>query len=97
MSEMLELPKFASEAEEAQWWYDHREERAEAFVKASLEGRVTQGAMMRRGIVRTPSVMVSHEDYAVAKRLAEKKGVPHEAYLKGLVHEALEREQQLVG
>jgi len=97
MSEMQKIPKFASEAEEAQWWYDHREERAEAFVKASHEGRVTQGAMVRRGLVRTPTVMIPSEDFADAKMLAEKKGVHHEIYIQGLVHEAIQREKQLVG
>jgi predicted DNA binding CopG/RHH family protein len=97
MSEMQRIPKFASEAEEAQWWYDHREERAEAFVKASREGRVTQGAMVRRGLVRTPTVMIPSEDFADAKMLAEKKGVHHETYIQSLVHEAIQREKQLVG
>lgn len=97
MSEKIQLPAFANEAEEAQWWYDNREARADAFVKASREGRVTQGAMVRRGLVRTPTVMIPAEDFADAKALAEKKGVHHETYIQGLVHEALQREKQLVG
>jgi hypothetical protein len=31
LADKLKLPKFASEAEEAQWWYDHREEVNKAF------------------------------------------------------------------
>ena len=97
MIKRRELPAFANEAEEAQWWYDNREKHAEEFIQAMDAGLVTRGAMVRRGLVRTPSVLISHEDHAVAKMLAEKKGVPHETYIQTLVHEALQREKQLVG
>jgi predicted DNA binding CopG/RHH family protein len=96
MSEKLQLPAFANEDEEAQWWYDNREKHAEEFVQASRAGRVTQGAMVKRGLVRTPTIMISHADFADAKVLADKKGMDHETYIQSLVHEALEREKQLV-
>ncbi len=97
MNKRRELPAFANEAEEAQWWYDNREKHAEEFVQAMKDGLVTQGAMVRRGLVRTPTVMIPSEDFADAKMLAEKKGVHHEIYIQGLVHEAIQREKQLVG
>ena len=97
MIKRRELPAFANEDEEAQWWYDNREQHAEEFVQAMQEGLVTRGAMVRRGLVRTPTVLIPHEDYADAKMLAEKKGMDHDAYIQSLVHEALQREKQLVG
>jgi len=97
MSERRELPVFANEDEEAKWWYDNREQHAEEFLQAAREGRVTRGAMIRRGLVRTPSILIPSEDLADAKMLAEKKGIHHETYLRNLVHEALQREKQLVG
>jgi predicted DNA binding CopG/RHH family protein len=97
MTERRELPPFANEDEEAKWWYDNREQHAEEFAQAMREGRVTKGAMIRRGLVRTPTVMIPAGDYAEAKRLAEKKGLDHQTYIQSLVHEALEREKQLVG
>jgi len=97
MIKRRELPAFANEADEAQWWYDNREQHAEEFVQAMKEGLVTRGAMVGRGLVRTPTVLIPHEDYADAKMLAEKKGIPHETYIQKLVHEALQREKQLVG
>ena len=39
MADKLKIPAFASEAEEAQWWYDHREEVAKAFEEAAARGR----------------------------------------------------------
>jgi hypothetical protein len=97
MIKRRELPAFANEAEEAQWWYDHREKHAEEFVQAMKDGQVTRGAMVRRGLVRTPTVLIPSQDYADAKVLAEKKGVSHDTYIQNLVHEALQREKQLVG
>jgi predicted nucleic acid-binding Zn ribbon protein len=97
MNKRRELPAFANEAEEAQWWYDNREKHAEEFVQAMKDGRVTRGAMVRRGLVRTPTVMIPAADFADAQALAEKKGMSHGTYIQGLVHEALQREKQLVG
>jgi predicted DNA binding CopG/RHH family protein len=97
MSERRKLPAFANEDEEAKWWYDNREQHAEEFLQAAREGRVTRGAMIRRGLVRTPSVMIPSNDMEDAKMLAEKKGVAPETYIQHLVHEALQREKQLVG
>lgn len=97
MIKRRELPAFANEDEEAQWWYDNREQHAKEFIQAMDEGLVTRGAMVQRGLIRTPSVTIPAEDFADAKALAEKKGISHETYIQGLVHEALQREKQLVG
>ena len=35
------IPKFNSEEEEANWWYDHREETADWFVEAYERGETT--------------------------------------------------------
>lgn len=41
------IPKFASEAEEAEWWYDHREEIAADMLAAVREGRNGIGTLGR--------------------------------------------------
>jgi hypothetical protein len=41
------IPKFATEAEEANWWFDHREEIADDIVAASREGRLSEGIKAR--------------------------------------------------
>jgi hypothetical protein len=42
------IPAFANEAEEAQWWFDHRKETAADMLKASREGRLGPGSVARR-------------------------------------------------
>jgi hypothetical protein len=41
------IPKFESEAEEARWWYENREELAQDFVNAVREGRSGPGSVAR--------------------------------------------------
>ncbi len=41
------LPKFANEAEEAQWWYDHRDEIGADLVAAMRQGRNGIGTLGR--------------------------------------------------
>jgi hypothetical protein len=41
------LPQFKDEAEEARWWYEHRDEVAEDMVKAIREGRTGPGSVAR--------------------------------------------------
>ena len=41
-------PKFATEAEEAQWWYDNREAVSDELVRASREGRLGEGPKARQ-------------------------------------------------
>jgi hypothetical protein len=47
MADKIIIPAFASEAEEAQWWFDHREETGRALVEAVREGRNGIGTLGR--------------------------------------------------
>jgi predicted metal-dependent hydrolase len=60
----LKIPKFASEAEEARWWFENEDLIAKEFEKAAAEGRLKRGGVRRllaeRGIplpesVKTPT------------------------------------------
>ncbi|HZL26922.1 MAG TPA: hypothetical protein VFC39_10355 [Acidobacteriaceae bacterium] len=42
------IPAFASEAEEADWWFDNRKETAADLLKASREGRLRPSSLARR-------------------------------------------------
>ena len=42
------MPKFSSEAEEAEWWFSHREEIAQDVVDASTKGNLGGGSLARR-------------------------------------------------
>lgn len=33
------VPRFRTEAEEAQWWYDNREKHADEFIEAMRAGK----------------------------------------------------------
>lgn len=43
----LKVPRFATEAEEAKWWYDNEELIADEFEKAAKEGRLGRGGIRR--------------------------------------------------
>ena len=47
IADRLAVPKFASEAEEAEWWYDHRDEHGEITL-----GRWKKAAQSRQGSSR---------------------------------------------
>ena len=91
MSERKQLPTFESEAEEAKWWYDNREEHDAAFARAIREGRARWGKLEDR-IAEAKSIRLDAEDEARARELARKQGLEYGAYVKALVHRALERE-----
>jgi hypothetical protein len=93
------VPRFKSESEEAQWWFDHREETAGWLEKAIVEGRTTSlaGILQKRreaGPTPTVSIRIDPADVTRARVLAEKRGLRYQTYLKMLLHEALERENR---
>ena len=97
-----EIPKFRSEAEEAEWWYQHRKETARWMEEAMAAGRTTtlskvlERARRRTSVASTVSIPIDPGDVARARTLAAKKGMRYETYLKRLVHEALTREEKRV-
>jgi len=82
-------PRFKNESQEAAWWDAHPEFLAEQFEKASREGRLL------RGIPRSKSVTIRIplRDLEAAQRLADKKGLPYQTYMKMLLHQALDKER----
>jgi len=87
------VPKFDTEAEEAKWWYDNREQHAEDL---SREGkRMTREVLMKRiEVSKSVPIHVRLDacDLQLARELAERKGLPYQTYIKSLLHEALARE-----
>lgn len=88
------LPAFASEAEEAAWWYENREKHDEDFAKAFEEGRVRRGGVVQRleAARKAATLTLPAEDALTAVMLAEKKGIEVQVYLNELIHEALIKE-----
>jgi predicted DNA binding CopG/RHH family protein len=99
MRKKLSIPKFKSEAEEAQWWYNHRDQTAKTIVEAVEKGRTTtlsailHEARQRSGPTPTVSIRIDPDDLSRARLFASRKGLRYQTYLKMLLHEALLKEE----
>jgi predicted DNA binding CopG/RHH family protein len=97
MSQKLDIPVFATEAEEADWWYDHRELVEDEFHAAFAEGRVKQGVPLppSERMVQT-TIRLDANDSKKAHAIAAKRGLQYETYLEMLVHQELEQTTEAV-
>jgi predicted DNA binding CopG/RHH family protein len=102
------VPAFASEAEEAAWWYENRKSHDKEFAAAVENGdaQVLTGQKLRERIeaskAKMPAQMISlrvpEADLVLARRQAEQKGLPYQTYIKSLLHETLAaREKRKAG
>src|SRR6266851_4785043 len=92
MSDKIVVPHFASESEEAEWWFAHREEHGEIMAKAMEEGRtMSLKQMLDRHGLEMPRVAVKFdlEDVARARAQAQSRGIDYEDYMRELLHQAL--------
>lgn len=97
-------PAFATEAEEAEWWFQNRKVHEKELVAAARTGEaqiLTKERLMERVAAsrKTPSPVVAlripQSDLALARKQAEEKGLPYQTYIKSLLHETLtERERR---
>jgi predicted DNA binding CopG/RHH family protein len=91
------MPKFANEAEEADWWAS-REGRE--FVKQKSQqakkGNPPKGSGLVTKLNRTASVQIAlrlpEPDVSKAREIATRKGIGYQTLLKMLIHEGLGRE-----
>jgi predicted DNA binding CopG/RHH family protein len=90
------IPKFATEQEEANWWYENRQMVEDEFRKTMREGTIRRGTAEHLAQAsresRNITIRVPVVDIDRARELAEKKGIGYQTYMKMLLHEALERE-----
>ena len=97
----LKIPNFATEAEEAKWWFENDDLIFKKFEKAAKEGRLGRGGVRRlfadRGIpfkepkpTPTTTIRLDPDDIAEARVQAAKRGLRYQTYLKMIIHEALE-------
>ena len=94
----ITMPKFANEAEEADWWASSQ---GREFVKQNAtaparEATAPKGSRLVGKLNRTASVQIAlrlpETDLTKARELAARKGVGYQTLLKMLVHEGLRRE-----
>jgi predicted DNA binding CopG/RHH family protein len=101
------VPKFATEAEEADWWYKNRKAHDRIFAAAVKSGEaqiLTKKKLLARikASKKQPAPVVSLRipvaDLALARKQAEQKGLPYQTYIKSLLHETLvQREKRKAG
>ena len=94
----LEVPRFKSESEEADWWAS-REGREFIKRKAAGSGKKEgkpRGSRLVGQLNRVASVQIAlrlpEPDVVKARELATRKGIGYQTLLKMLVHEGLRRE-----
>ena len=94
----IDVPKFANEGEEANWWASRQgrefvRQKSAAFLK---KGRAPRGSRLVGQLNRTPTVQIAlrlpEPDITKAREIASRKGVGYQTLLKMLVHEGLGRE-----
>ncbi|HXR39973.1 MAG TPA: hypothetical protein VN776_12795 [Terracidiphilus sp.] len=100
----LKIPSFATEAEEAKWWFENEDLIAAEFEKAAKEGRLGRGGVRRllaeKGIpfpepqkapapTPTTTIRLDPDDIAKARVQAAERGLRYQTYLKMIIHEAL--------
>jgi len=101
------IPAFATGTEEAEWWYKNRNihgkqllaavKNGEAVVltKEKLRERITAAKKTAAPVV---ALRIPAADLALARKQAERKGLPYQTYIKSLLHETLtDREKRKTG
>jgi DNA-binding MarR family transcriptional regulator len=100
----LRIPHFENEEQEAQWWYDHRNEVEEDFVQGLKDGRVKRASETERGrrVIRAAKralaareaakafiASASEQDRERFHDLAIKAGLDDETYIQQMLLSAL--------
>ncbi len=93
MATRTRIPMFKSEKEEAEWWDAHPEVITELFLKAKKEGKIKRLPVVR-GATKPLTIRMPIADLETAREIAGKRGLPYQTYIKGLLHEGLERERK---
>ena len=93
MPTSIAIPRFESEREEAQWWDAHPEVVTALFLKAKKEGRLERLPRIR-GATKSVTIRMPITDLETAREIADKRGLPYQTFIKGLLHQALERESK---
>jgi len=99
MEKTIGVPKFATEAAEADWWASRQ---GRAFLKNAAanisKNDIGKGSRLVGKLNRTPSVQIAlrlpEPDVTKARELATRRGIGYQTLLKMLVHEGLKRESR---
>jgi hypothetical protein len=93
-----DYPKFATKLEEDAYWAGEHAKIEARALKAFANGTVTRGraahqiAELRARRAAKEPVQLDPADAQQASELAARRGVEFQEFVRGLVHDALERE-----
>src|ERR1700688_1960921 len=82
----LKMPKFNSEREEADWWFNNHDFALQVLQRAKAEGRLGHVSVKRRLAEKqaaiSTTIRLDPTDLSLAKQQAERKGLRYQTYLK---------------
>ncbi len=92
------VPKFATEAQEAQWWDDNRHVVEQNLLHALADGSAARGTALRltreaRGS-KGVAIRIPIDEIERARRLAQRKRMGYQALIRALLHDALARQEE---
>jgi predicted DNA binding CopG/RHH family protein len=95
----LNIPNFASEKEEADWWYDHREEVSGDFADAAAKGELRN---LREVLLQDHSLTLAEAYVSIpmtadelrrVREVAASQGLGAEEFISRVVHEVVQSKQ----
>lgn len=100
------VPVFATEAEEADWWFQNRHIHDKDLLDAVRSGEaqiLTREKLLERlaASKKKPAPVVAlripEADLILARKQAARKGLPYQTYIKSLLHETLVKREKKAG
>jgi predicted DNA binding CopG/RHH family protein len=86
----LVVPHFATEAEEAKWWDEHRSDvEAEIRRRSQRKPLTLEGLLKKEKRSQPITLRIAKEDLETARHLAAERGIGYQTYLKMLLRGAL--------
>ena len=98
-------PRFKTETQEAEWWAKNQDIIADRLEQAKVTGKLGKGTVARvareravqAGASPTITIRLAEDDLSRARTLAAEKGLRYQTYLKMLLHQALNSEENRAG
>ncbi|HWE50417.1 MAG TPA: hypothetical protein VG273_11530 [Bryobacteraceae bacterium] len=94
----MNIPEFTSEAQEAQWWDEHRGKIESRLLGAMRSGTVQRNAATRLAgearASRNITIRMPLADLERARQLSARRGLAYQTFIKMLLHEALDSEEK---
>jgi predicted DNA binding CopG/RHH family protein len=90
----LNVPKFKSESDEAKWWYKNRDAVEDLLAKHGHRVGRNLEIEVELKPAKLISIRLPEADIERTKKLAARKGLPYQTYLRSLLHEGLAREER---